>query len=148
MRLANMNLRWQASSAYAIMAKCKGVFLVQAQYERIQQYLNMDEEISFKEFQNFYKEVINELSKAHQGMDEATLWKALFVVENIISNADGRAKETKGAEAKKYSKMSQRLQLYAKNFGVRLGEAGYTEEDINERFQQMFAEGEEAAKLS
>ncbi|MDO7267436.1 hypothetical protein [Shouchella clausii] len=121
---------------------------MQAQYERIQQYLNMDEEISFKEFQNFYKEVINELSKAHQGMDEATLWKALFVVENIISNADGRAKETKGAEVKKYSKMSQRLQLYAKNFGVRLGEAGYTEEDINERFQQMFAEGEEAAKLS
>nr|WP_302473738.1 hypothetical protein [Shouchella clausii] len=130
------------------MAKCKGVFLVQAQYERIQQYLNMDEEISFKEFQDFYKEVINELSKIHQGMDEATLWKALFVVENIISNADGRAKETKGTEAKKYSKMSQRLQLYAKNFGVRLGEAGYTEEDINERFQQMFAEGEEAAKLS
>ncbi len=33
--------------------------------------------------------------------------------------------------------MSQRLQLYAKNFGVRLGEAGYTEEDINERFQKM-----------
>ncbi|SDC05539.1 hypothetical protein [Shouchella lonarensis] len=116
---------------------------MQAQYNKIQQFLNMEEEISFKDFQAFYKEVVDELSTIHQGMDEETLWKALFVVENIISNADGRAEETKGAESKKYSKMSQRLQLYAKNFGIRLGEAGYTEEDINERFKQMFAEGEE-----
>ncbi|WP_059104915.1 hypothetical protein [Shouchella shacheensis] len=119
---------------------------MQAQYDKIQTYLNMDEEISFKEFQAFYKEVIDELSTIHQGMDEPELWKALFVVENLISNAEGRQKETKGAEAKKYAKMAQRLQLYAKNFGVRLGEAGYTEEDINERFQQMFAEGEQTNK--
>ncbi|WP_078391667.1 hypothetical protein [Shouchella patagoniensis] len=121
---------------------------MQKQYDKIQHFLNMEEEITFKEFQDFYKEVVNELSTIHQGMDEETLWKALFVVENIISNADGRVKETKGTEAKKYSKMSQRLQLYAKNFGVRLGEAGYTEEDINERFQKMFAEGEQTTKSS
>ncbi|WP_353626120.1 hypothetical protein [Bacillus sp. JCM 19041] len=68
---------------------------MQKQYDKIQYFLNMEEEITFKEFQDFYKEVVNELSTIHQGMDEETLWKALFVVENIISNADGRVKETK-----------------------------------------------------
>ncbi|MFS0787203.1 hypothetical protein ABC345_12545 [Shouchella sp. 1P09AA] len=115
---------------------------MQEQYDKIQHYLNMEDDITFKEFQQFYKEVVDELSTIHQGMDEETLWKALFVVENVISNADGRASEVKGTEAKKYNKMSQRLQLYAKNFGVRLGQAGYKEEDINERFKVMFAEGE------
>ncbi|GAF14686.1 hypothetical protein JCM19046_1001 [Bacillus sp. JCM 19046] len=121
---------------------------MQAQYDKIQTYLNMEEDITFNEFQTFYKEVVAELSSIHQGMDEETLWKALFVVENVISNADGRAEETKGSESKKYSKMSQRLKLYAKNFGVRLGEAGYTEEDINQRFQEMFVEGEKEYKSS
>lgn len=37
--------------------------------------------------------------------------------------------------------MAQRLQLWAKNLAQRLGELGYSEEDISERFNQMLEEG-------
>ncbi|MCM2674950.1 hypothetical protein [Alkalicoccobacillus plakortidis] len=111
-------------------------------YDQIQVYLNMEEEIPFKEFQDFYKKVIDRLAAEGTELDEESLWKVLFVVENIISNAEGRANDTKGSESKKYAKMASRLQLWAKNFGTRLGTAGYTEDDINERFSEMFAEGE------
>ncbi|ADC48346.1 MULTISPECIES: hypothetical protein [Alkalihalophilus] len=114
---------------------------MQSLYEQIQVYLNMEEEIPFKEFNSYYQKVIKELGDSHEQFDEETLWKALFIVENVMSNAEGRAKETKGTEAKKYTKMAQRLQLWAKNFATRLGQAGYTEEDINERFNTMFEEG-------
>ncbi len=114
---------------------------MQALYDQIQVYLNMDEEISFKEFSDFYKQVLDELGSNHESYDEETIWKGLFIVENVMSNAEGRAKEKKGADSKKYAKMAQRLQLWAKNLASRLGEAGYTEEDINERFNKMLEEG-------
>ncbi|TWI55921.1 hypothetical protein [Halalkalibacter nanhaiisediminis] len=119
---------------------------MQALYDQIQVYLNMDEEISFKEFSDFYKKLLDELGSNHESYDEETVWKSLFIIENVMSNAEGRAKETKGAESKKYTKMAQRLQLWAKNFAGRLGAAGYTEEDINERFNKMFEEGASATK--
>ncbi|MCM3759184.1 hypothetical protein M3212_00100 [Alkalihalobacillus oceani] len=109
-------------------------------YDQIQVYLNMEEEISFKEFNDYYKRLLDELGQNHETFDEEEVWKHLFVVENVMSNAEGRAKQGKGAEAKKYAKMAQRLELWAKNFGGRLAEAGYTEEDINERFNKMFEE--------
>ncbi|WP_088104750.1 hypothetical protein [Halalkalibacter urbisdiaboli] len=117
---------------------------MQPLYEQIQVYLNMDEEISFKEFSDYYKKVIDELAQSNEGYDEETVWKALFIVENVMSNAEGRAKEKKGSESKKYTKMAQRLQLWAKNLAARLGAAGYTEDDINERFNVMFEEGTSA----
>ncbi|WP_332632295.1 hypothetical protein [Halalkalibacter flavus] len=114
---------------------------MQALYDQIQVYLNMDEEISFKEFSGFYRKVLAELGEVHETLDEEMVWKSLFIVENVMSNAEGRAKQGKGSESKKYAKMAQRLELWAKNLAARLGEAGYTEEDISERFNKMLEEG-------
>ncbi|WP_413379854.1 hypothetical protein [Alkalihalobacillus sp. 1P02AB] len=114
---------------------------MQTLYEQIQVYLNMEEEISFKEFNDFYKKVVDELGTTHESLEQESVWKALFIVENVMSNANGRANEKKGSESKKYSKMAQRLELWAKNLSARLAEAGYTEDDINERFNEMLEEG-------
>ncbi len=110
-------------------------------YDQIQVYLNMDEEISFSEFNDYYRRVLDELGKNHESFDEEMVWKHLFVVENVMSNAESRARDTKGAESKKYEKMAKRLQLWAQNLAVRLGNAGYTDEDINSRFNEMLEEG-------
>jgi len=118
----------------------KGMIDVEALYNKIQEYLNMDEEISFEEFDSFYKQVVSELSEKHEGLDEDGLWKALYVVENIMSNADSRANSLKGSISKKYRKMAERTQLWSKNFMARLHELGYSDEQINERFDQMYDE--------
>ncbi|GAE36639.1 hypothetical protein [Halalkalibacter akibai] len=119
---------------------------MQALYDQIQVYLNMEEEISFKEFSEYYRKVLAELGEVQESLDEEGVWKALFIVENVMSNAEGRAKEGRGSESKKYAKMADRLQLWAKNLAARLGQAGYTEEDISERFNKMLEEGTPATE--
>ncbi|WP_078552959.1 hypothetical protein [Bacillus alkalicellulosilyticus] len=111
-------------------------------YNKMQEYLNMDEEISFEEFSTYYKNVLETLTENHENFSEDEVWKGLFIVESVMSNAEARSKETKGSNAKKYAKMAQRFQLWAKNFAGRLHTLGYSDEQINERFEQML-EGEE-----
>ncbi|MFB4164624.1 hypothetical protein ACE1TI_12515 [Alteribacillus sp. JSM 102045] len=111
-------------------------------YEQVQEYLNMDEEIDFKEFRSFYQEVISHLDSDTEQFNEDEIWKGLFVVESIMSNAENRAKTSKNAaEPKKYKKMAQRTKLYAQNFTKRLHQLGYTQEQIGEKFEQMLEEG-------
>ncbi len=114
---------------------------MQELYQQLQIYFNMDEEISYKEFSDFYKKVVDQLGERHETFEEEDVWKALFIVESIMSNADSRSKETKGTESKKYKKMAERSQLWSKNFSARLHKLGYADEQINERFEQMFEEG-------
>lgn len=114
---------------------------MEALYEKIQQYLNMDEEISFQEFSDYYKQIIEHLGHHSESFNEENLWKALFIVENVMSNANARASEKKGSEAKKYKKMAERTQLWARNLVDRIYELGYTDEQINERFEAMLEEG-------
>ncbi|MFA9556007.1 hypothetical protein ACERII_01680 [Evansella sp. AB-rgal1] len=107
-------------------------------YKQIHIYLNMEEEISFEEFDNYYKKVIDYFNDNADKFDEELLWKALFISENVMSNAEARAKESKGSLMKKYQKIAQRLSLWAQNFTARLAEKGYTEDQMNERFENMF----------
>lgn len=113
---------------------------MQELYKQIQVYLNMDEEISYEEFDGFYKKVVKFFTDKSEGFSEEDIWKGLFIVENIMSNADSRAKEEKGTKVKKYKKMSERSSLWAQNFAGRLYGLGYTEEQLNERFEKMFEE--------
>ncbi|RXI99544.1 hypothetical protein DS745_15125 [Anaerobacillus alkaliphilus] len=107
-------------------------------YVKIHEYLNMDEEISFEEFDDYYKTVIKQFSEVSDDLVEEDVWKALFIIENLMSNAESRAKESKAAKQKKYKKMADRSALWAQNFAGRLYKLGYTEEQLNERFEKMF----------
>ncbi|PRO66968.1 hypothetical protein C6I21_02035 [Alkalicoccus urumqiensis] len=108
-------------------------------YKEIHMYLNQEEEIEFKQFDNYYKRVLKFFNDHSDEFEEEDVWKALFISENVMSNADGRAKEvTDKKESKKYSRMSQRLTLWAQNFAARLARKGYNEEQMNARFEKMF----------
>lgn len=113
---------------------------MQELYQQIHEYLNMEEEISFDEFDKYYKKVVNYFSEHSEQLTEDDIWKGLFIIENLMSNADTRAKEEKGTKLKKYKKMSDRSALWAQNFAGRLYGLGYTEDQLNERFEQMFGE--------
>lgn len=111
---------------------------MQELYKQIHIYLNMDEEISFEEFDRYYKKVLNYLNEHGNDLDEDHVWRALFIAENLLSNADARAKTEKRSTAKKFSKIDQRMSLWAQNLSARLMEKGYTEEQLQERFEEMF----------
>lgn len=112
---------------------------MQELYKEIHTYLNMEEEIPFKDFDAFYKRVIKHFNDHATDFEEEDLWKALFISENVMSNAEGRAKDTKAPKLKKkYQKIAQRLTLWAQNFATRLAQLGYNQDQMNERFEKMF----------
>ncbi|MBB5173038.1 hypothetical protein [Texcoconibacillus texcoconensis] len=113
---------------------------MQELFQQIQTYLNMDEEIDFKEFDQYYKRVLATFNESGEQFSEQEVWYGLFISENLLSNADDRRKESKGSQAKKYKKINERMSLWAKNFASRLVALGYTEEQMNERFEAMFEE--------
>ncbi|MCT8138728.1 hypothetical protein H1D32_13865 [Anaerobacillus sp. CMMVII] len=115
---------------------------MQELYVKIHEYLNMDEEIPFEEFDQYYKTVIKHFSEASDDLAEEDVWKGLFIIENLMSNAESRAKESKAAKQKKYKKIAERSSLWAQNFAARLYRLGYTEEQLNERFETMFQDHE------
>lgn len=117
-------------------------------YNQIQVYLNMDEEISFDEFSDYYKKVIDALSEKSESLSEDDVWKSLFITENVMSNAKARATQTRNSqEKKKYKKMAQRTELWAKNFVSRLYKLGYNDDQINERFEKMLEEEPKQAEV-
>ncbi|RSL34583.1 hypothetical protein D7Z54_05435 [Salibacterium salarium] len=112
-------------------------------YDKIQEYLNMDTEIDFEEFRDYYQDVLSCLENQNQELDEDEIWKSLFVVESIMSNAENRAQTTKKvAERKKYKKMAERTKLYAQHFTKKLNQMGYNQDQIEERFEKMLEEGQ------
>lgn len=116
---------------------------MQELYKEIHMYLNQEEEIPFKQFDDYYKRVMKYFDEHAAEFDEELVWKALFISENVMSNADGRAKEVSNQkEIKKYARMSKRLTLWAQNFAARLARKGYNEEQMNARFEKMFEDYE------
>ncbi|MFB5661540.1 hypothetical protein [Alteribacillus sp. HJP-4] len=116
-------------------------------YEQVQIYLNMDEEIEFTEFRKYYQDVIKALDGQAEDFREEDLWKSLFVVESIMSNAENRAKTVKkSSEAKKYKKMAERTKYYAQHFTKRLHDLGYDQDQIAEKFEKMLRDGEAMEK--
>ncbi|AXF54815.1 hypothetical protein [Salicibibacter kimchii] len=110
-------------------------------YQQIQVYLNMEGEIDFEEFQDYYKKVIDYLQEHGNDLEEEQIWQGLLVVESVASNAENRGKEQrKGKEAKKYKRMRERAKLWAQNFTKRLQSLGYSDEQINDRFHAMLEE--------
>ncbi|SFL68884.1 hypothetical protein [Salibacterium qingdaonense] len=110
-------------------------------YQKIQEYLNMDTEIEFEEFRDYYQQVIQYLDHEQQEPDETEIWQSLFVAESIMSNAENRAKTVKNnAERKKYRKMNERMNLYAGHFTKKLNQLGYTQDDIEYHFDAMLEE--------
>ncbi|ADU30004.1 hypothetical protein [Evansella cellulosilytica] len=113
-------------------------------YKEIHVYLNMEEEITFESFDRYYKKVIEYFNDHADEFQEEQLWRALFIAENVMSNANARAKENKkSSKSKKYRKIGERLTLWAQNFAARLAELGYNEQQMNERFESMFGDAEE-----
>lgn len=110
---------------------------MQELFEKMKEYLNMDTEISFTEFDDYYKKVVEFLNDSWTGLNEDDTMHMLFILDNLKSNAEDRAKR-KEKEAKKYAKMAQRTEIWANALIKRLREAGLNDEDISKRYEAIY----------
>lgn len=97
----------------------------------------MDTEISFDEFDGYYKKVVAFLNDNWQELNEEDTMHMLFILDNLKSNGEDRAKR-KEKEAKKYAKMAQRTEIWANALIKRLRDAGLTDEEIGKRYEAIY----------
>lgn len=110
---------------------------MQELFDKMKEYLNMDTEISFEEFDGYYKKVVAFLNDSWTSLNEDDTMHMLFVLDNLKSNGEDRAKR-KTKEAKKYAKMAQRTEIWANALINRLRENGLTDEEIGKRYEAIY----------
>lgn len=104
---------------------------MEAQFQKLKEYLKMDTEIPFKEFEEYYQEIIDFLQKDYDDLEQADLIKARYIATIVASNALGRAKR-KEAQVKRYRKMAEKCDFWAEAIKFRLLHEGMTEKELDE----------------
>lgn len=103
-------------------------------FEQLKEYLRMDEEISFEEFENYYNQVNQFLQENYEKLTKEELIKAKYITSIIQSNAISRAKRksTPAKQTKKYKKMAERCAIWVSGANYKLLQSGLTQRQIDE----------------
>jgi hypothetical protein len=109
---------------------------MQQLFDKMKEYLNMDTEISFEEFRDYFQSVVEELKAHFETMEAEEAFQALFILYNLESNCEYRAKR-KLPETKKYKKMRETANIWIAAIRRRLNKLGYSELAISERMEEL-----------
>jgi hypothetical protein len=102
----------------------------------MKEYLNMDTEISYEEFEAYYKDVLDFLNNDYLNLDKEETIKGRFILTILMSNSEDRAKRYKNL-AKKYKKIHDKSQLWAEALTLRLIKMGMTKDQIMQAEQEL-----------
>ncbi len=105
-------------------------------FEKMKEYLNMDSEIPFEEFNDYYTRYIEFLKGNFESLNEEESLEGLLILNSLKSNSEDRAKR-KGKEAKKYNKMFERTGIWAGAMFQRLVKLGLSEKEIEARYEAL-----------
>ena len=97
---------------------------------KMREYLEMETEIAFEEFKDYYEQVINHLQNSYDDMTNDELFTAKFILDIVSSNSKSRAMK-KGPESKKYKKYAEKTSFWSEAIGFRLKNAGLSQEEID-----------------
>lgn len=107
-------------------------------FAKLKEYLHMDEEISFEEFNAYYKSLITELNSGFDGFDQKELITAKYICMIVNSNAESRSKRSK-LNAKAFKKMAAKCAFWADAINYRLLKQGMSSSAIDEAMESLNA---------
>lgn len=103
---------------------------------KMREYLQMETEIPFAEFKEYYDNVMDYLQKNYNRMDNNELISARFILDIVSNNAKARAAR-KGPDSKKYKKISEKCTFWSNAINFRLQNDGMTQQEIDEKIEQL-----------
>ena len=99
---------------------------------KLKEYLAMDTEIDFNEFQSYYNTVIEKLNKDYQNFSESDLVRMRYVLNTVALNAETRGAR-KDKNMKKFRKMADKSRFWSDAISHKLKkEFGYTQASLEE----------------
>lgn len=113
---------------------------MEALLTKMKEYLEMDTEIPYGEFNEYYQQVMGYLQASYDKMENEDLFKAKYILSIVSSNAAGRA-QRKGPESKKYNKISEKTSFWGKAISYRLEKSGLSSKEIDEAVEKISQDG-------
>src|SRR5690625_1934240 len=102
--------------------------MIDALYEKMVGFLNMEDEIDFNEFDGYYRQTLQELEAHYEQYTQQQGLYALFIVDNLKANSESRI-QRKFPETKKYKKIAQRTQIWVEALFAYVIRTGLTEQE-------------------
>lgn len=114
----------------------KEIWQMEKHFEKMKEYLQMDTEIPYEEFETYFQDVIGHLNDNYQNFEQDEAIKGRFILSILMSNSEDRAKRNKNL-AKKYKKIYQKSSLWAEALTLSLLKMGMTKEQIMQAEQEL-----------
>ena len=106
---------------------------------KLKEYLAMDTELEFNEFNAYYNEIIAELNGHYQEYDENNLLTMRYVLNTVAVNGQAWSLR-KDKNSKKYKKIYEKCRFWSDAITYKLKkELGYTDEAIDEAEEKIDA---------
>ena len=105
-------------------------------FAKMKEYLHMDTEISFAEFNDYYQQVMDYLKANYETLEKDDSIKAKFILMILASNSAARA-QRKGPEMKKYKKINEKTRFWADAINFRLIQSGLSQSEIDQALDEI-----------
>ena len=105
-------------------------------FEKLKEYLQMDHELPFEEFSEYYRRLIDELNTNFQSLEQDALIKARYICSIVQANADARSKKDKN-KAKAFKKMAAKSAFWSDAINFNLLKRGLTQEQIDQATEEI-----------
>ena len=103
------------------------------------EFVKMETELPFPDFQAYYQEVMDYLQKNYQDMTDEQLVQAKGITMIMGSNANMRSLR-KDENRKKFQKMAQKSNFWENAIKLRLTKAGMTEQELDEKVGALWTD--------
>lgn len=97
---------------------------------KLKEYLQMDTEISFEEFKDYYSSLIEQLNTEYNEMDQAGCLNARFICSIVKANAETRSHKNK-TNGKAFKKMAAKCGFWMEAIDHRLKKEGVNQAAID-----------------
>lgn len=108
-------------------------------FAKMAEYVKMEEQLPFDEFQTYYQSVIDFLLKSYQDLSADELVKAKGITMIMANNAKTRAR-LKDGNRKKFLKMGEKASFWEDAIKHRLIKEGMSAAEVDEKVEALWAE--------
>jgi len=103
---------------------------------KMKEYLQMEEEISFEEFKEYYNGIIGQLNAEYHKMDQAACLNFRYLCSIVQANAEDRASRSK-VNGKAFKKMAAKCGFWVEAIDYRLKKEGLAQQDIDKAMTEI-----------
>lgn len=104
---------------------------------KMKEYLAMETELEFKEFEQYYRSLIEYLNKDYQSLEEEDLVTMRYILTVVNTNAVDRGAR-KDKNFKKFRKMAEKVEFWADAIKYKLTkEMGHTDDSLDDALNKV-----------